>query len=186
MTNALPIFDIESASDFKSEEPTARLPFRNDLTAEYVRSLLSYEPETGVFRWRQGGHGKHAGDIAGSPGSRGRRYININRRLYAEHRLAWLYMTGEWPAELVDHNNGIHADNRFANLREATKTQNNRNRVARGVRYRSGQYDARIVVDGKPIYLGVFPTEEAARAAYVKATLHYFGAFSFANREVSQ
>src|ERR1700719_1662744 len=90
-----------------------------------LRELLSYDPETGVFRWlvRKRQNVK-AGDVAGSFDGCGYCKISIDRRAYKAHRLAWLYMTGEWPPAEIDHINMNRADNRFANLRLATRHQN--------------------------------------------------------------
>jgi hypothetical protein len=66
-----------------------------------------------------------AGDVAGGANNGDRyRRIRVDNQLYQAHRLAWLYMTGEWPSNGIDHINGHRADNRWANLREATQSQN--------------------------------------------------------------
>lgn len=111
----------------------------------------------------------------------------ISGKEYLEHRLAWFYMTGVWPAQ-VDHKNTVKSDNRFTNLRGATTSQNNRNRVKprrnksgqKGVteRKRSGNWEANITVQGKDIYLGKFPTLEKAADAYNAAALKYHGEFA--------
>jgi hypothetical protein len=101
------------------------------LTAERLRELLDYDPETGRFIWRKDHPtAKHikAGSVAGTKNGRGYWVIGVAGAKYVAHRLAWLYVTGEWPAHLVDHENGDRLDNRFANLREATDSQNNFNR----------------------------------------------------------
>lgn len=108
---------------------------RDDLTAECVRSILDYDPLTGIFiwRWRDGIHlgtnRRCAGKPAGHVDADGRFVmIRISGRPYMAHRLAWLYMTGEWPKEEVDHKNVNPMDNRWENLREANHSQNNANR----------------------------------------------------------
>lgn len=114
--------------------------------------------------------------------------IRINRRLYMAHRLAWLYVTGTWPINHVDHINGNRSDNRFANLRAATSRENARNSRMRannacgykGVHYKKqlNKFVAQIHVDGRVYHLGVFGTAEEAHAAYCKAAREHFGEFA--------
>ena len=70
---------------------------------EQVKELLHYNPDTGVFRWRVARRQMRPGDVAGLLFAGGYRNIKIDRRFYKEHRLAWLYMTGEWPVAGIDH-----------------------------------------------------------------------------------
>ncbi|MBA1157754.1 HNH endonuclease signature motif containing protein [Microvirga mediterraneensis] len=157
------------------------------LTAERLRYLFRYDPETGQF-WRRHPHAgyninREAGYVRkGAP----YREIRVDQKLYLAHRLAWLYMTGEWPVETVDHIDGIPANNAWANLRAATFKENSRNRGRLpnnttgypGVSRQRRRFRARIVVDGKPIELGSFDTKEAARDAYNAAAKEHFGEFA--------
>lgn len=122
--------------------------------------------------------------MAGSVSEAGYRYIGIGCKTYGAHRLAWFYMTGEWPKE-VDHQNRKRDDNRWSNLREATKGQQRQNQsIGRanktgylGVRqHRCGKFEANIGVEGRSVYLGLFPTALGAYRAYLKAKrdLHTF------------
>lgn len=105
----------------------------------------------------------------------GYRKIEVDGRAYLAHRLAWLYMTGEWPEGEVDHKDCDPANNEWGNLRLATRGQNAQNSSLRadntsGVKgvSKHPQYDkwvARVGKDGKKHYLGVFPTKEGAEAA---------------------
>jgi len=158
------------------------------LTAAEVRRLLRYEPDTGIFFWKIDTKNTAAGDLAGCRQSRGYWHIKINRRLYMAHRLAWLYVTGEWPLGHVDHINGNRSDNCFANLRIATNSENVRNSKLRknnacgykGVHYKKhiNKFVAQINVGGRVCHLGVFKTAPEAHAAYWEAAKQHFGEFA--------
>lgn len=158
------------------------------LTAERLRELLHYDPETGVFTWRvnRGGPAK-AGSRAGNVNRvLGYLQIRVDRVLYYGHRLAWLYVHGEWPADQQDHVNGMRDDNRLVNLRECTPAENCQNLSIRvsntsghiGVSWCSerGKWHARIAVGNRHKHLGRFNSTEAAAAAYqeAKRELHTF------------
>lgn len=154
------------------------------LTAERLRELLTYDPENGVFTRRVSRRGRAAGEVAGCMHSVGYFYVGVDRIKYPAHRLAWLYMTGAWPKEEVDHINGVRSDNRWSNLREATKSQNmqNQRRAVRGTSQYLGvcalgkKWRASIQVDKKSRHIGVYLTEADAYAAYleVKRKLHEY------------
>lgn len=157
---------------------------KEELTAEYLRELLSYNPDSGAFIWLVSCRGTKAGDIAGTSGSEGRRHITIGYGRYKAHRLAWLYVYGAWPSKLIDHINGDPTDNRIANLREATVAENQGNqRLAHsnnstgllGAQKKHGRRDfrARIVINGKEIHLGHFASAELAHKAYLAAKAKY-------------
>ena len=150
----------------------------NDLTAERLRALLHYDPETGVFTWRPGRPRVADGATAGTVDGGGYIRIRIDGRKYAAHRLALLYVNGRWPPADTDHVNGDRTDNRTANLREATTSENMQNvRLARagnlsgflGVTKAGRRWTSEIRVHGRRIYLGCFATPEQAHAAYVEA-----------------
>ena len=158
------------------------------MTYAVLKALLTYDPATGVFRWNGTG-GMRPGSRAGFRVlPRGTRRIRIGKDNYAEHRLAWLYMTGEWPRMSIDHWNGDPADNRWKNLREATPQQNTSNTRRtvpnstgfRGVKKAHGtnKWGAYIRHAGKRFWLGTFPTAEAAHAAYVEADRRLRGEFA--------
>jgi hypothetical protein len=152
------------------------------MTAERVRELFSYDPETGVFVWRVTlGNAAVAGTTAGTIYKNGRRYITVEGQRYFAHRLAWLYVNGQWPTAQIDHRNRVRDDNRIANLREATNQQNCANRdvlkrnslgVKGVVAYRGRKantpirYRARIRVNDRLIHLGYYPTPKAAATRY--------------------
>ncbi|WP_313193700.1 HNH endonuclease [Shinella zoogloeoides] len=138
------------------------------ITHERLHELLTYDPETGIFRWKvDRNQNVKAGSIAGAPDSSGYIQVRVDGRKYQANRLAWLYMTGEWPSEQVDHRDRDRANNRWANLREATHAENCRNRRRRsdnksgfpGVKItRNGTYEATIGIDGEKVYLGTYST----------------------------
>ncbi len=157
------------------------------LGADRLKELLSYNPDTGEFLWLVSGGGVAAGRVAGRRHGKGYRAVTVTGRLYLAHRLAWLYVHGEWPEDEIDHKNGVRDDNRIANLREANKSQNQGNqRKARTDSYtgllgasweRGGnKFRAQIRLNGKKKHLGLFNTAEEAHAAYIKAKreLHPF------------
>jgi hypothetical protein len=164
------------------------------LTADRLRQVLSYDSATGLFVWRvhlPWSRG-HAGNIAGRPmtGGRAAGYIRIkiDGRDYLAHRLAWLYVHGVWPSLKLDHKNRNRGDNRFANLRQATDSQNAANRPHtkrnktgyKGVsRYKdTDRYQAFIQVSRRNVWLGTFDTAEEAHAAYLDAARARFGEFA--------
>lgn len=162
------------------------------VTAEELRRLFRYEPETGRFiRLVSMGRLAGVGAVAGCLMVRGDWTISVWRKKYKAHRLAWFYMTGEWPKDEIDHIDGNAQNNRWSNLREANSAQNKQNRhVSRsdnshgliGVylhgKYADGtpQWRARIHLDGKCKHLGLFKSTVAAQAAYLQAKreLHPF------------
>jgi hypothetical protein len=158
------------------------------LTAERLRELIDYDPLTGVLVRRvTQSHNARAGDTVGTVGHGGRLSLAIDSRTYLAHRLAWLWVTGSWPNRDLDHINGRPDDNRWANLREADKAENQQNRRrARsdsrsgymGVRQRpGGGWSARITLQGRQLFLGRFATAEGAHSAYLaaKRRLHPYG-----------
>ena len=98
------------------------------LTAERLRELLDYDPDTGAFTWRvTRSHQIKAGNVAGSTIAKDYVQIRIDGRRYLAHRLAWFYIYGEWPAGQLDHADTHGNHNWITNLRPATQTQNNGN-----------------------------------------------------------
>jgi hypothetical protein len=160
------------------------------MDADLVRALLDYDPETGLFRWRQNISRHRAGAVAGSQSTKGYMEVRYKGKFYLAHRLAFLWMTGRWPNPMVDHINGDGADNRWCNLREASATQNAANRKLavtnklgmKGViaKERGGvvKYEALIKIDGKQKHLGRFNTPQEAHAAYIKAAEQVHGDFA--------
>jgi hypothetical protein len=144
-----------------------------------LRSVLNYDPRTGVFRWAERPSPRvRVGDVAGTVNGHGYLNIGFDGRTYKAHRLAWLYVHGEWPVGQIDHRNGDRTDNRLANLRVVTNAENLRSaRRARsdsatglvGVSRAGGRYRARMMVNGQSRSLGTYDTPEQAHAAYLAA-----------------
>lgn len=159
------------------------------LTHERLKELLSYDPETGRFTWKVNkGSTARIGVQPMSMNAGGYRRVYIDGRSYRQHRLAWLYMTGQWPTHEIDHINLDRADNRFANLREATPTQNMHNLATpasntsgrKGAFWHKGarKWMSQIKIDGKLVYLGLHKTVDDAAEAYANAALKHYGEFA--------
>jgi hypothetical protein len=162
--------------------------FQKHVSAEDVRRHLDYDARTGAFTWRVSPSlGVKAGDPAGFSHD-GYVSIGIKGKYYRAHRLAWLWMTGEWPAGEIDHENLRKNDNRWANLRLATHSQNQTNKRAgknntsgfKGVSFcaKSKAWRAQISVDHKKIYLGTHATKEEAHAAYLAGAEKHHGTYA--------
>lgn len=158
---------------------------RPELTVEYLRSILNYDPTTGIFTRRvRTSNPVRVGDVAGSLNGVGYLNISIHSRLYLAHRLAWLYMYGEWPKLDIDHINRNRSDNRIANLRDVSRRQNLQNAGKRsdntsghtGVHWNKqrSKWQARIAPGQKTINLGLFESLEEAAAARKAAEKLYW------------
>lgn len=161
---------------------------KTDLTAQELRKILGYNPETGEFVWLISPRKNvKAGAMAGCR-ENGYTRIVYKRVGYKAHRLAWLYVTGQWPTDDIDHRDTDRNNNAFQNLREATRSINTQNlRKARkdnlscgllgaGWHKATGKWKAKIQVDGRQIWLGLHATAEDAHAAYIAAKrIHHPG-----------
>jgi hypothetical protein len=156
-----------------------------ELNAEYLRSRFEYDPESGGLswknakkRWKQ----KPAGSV--HKGNAGKIHLRVTLDklgVYA-HRIIWVLMTGEQP-ETIDHIDGNGLNNKWSNLRSVKFSDNAKNQKKHvtntsgyaGVSYRkdSGKWRARLMVDGKSISFGAFPTPEAAHNARLQAINNY-------------
>lgn len=163
------------------------------VTREYLLKFISYDPETGIFTWherqredfplenfRVRWNRDNAGKSAGWPMAHGYWCIDIRGERYPAHRLAWFLHYGYWPENDVDHINNKRQDNRIANLREATRSQNLQNASLRSnntsghknVSYRkdTGRWTVRIrKYKGSYLAIGDFETLEEAVIAATKA-----------------
>jgi len=154
------------------------------LTVDVLKHHISYDPSSGEFRRLRGGGGQRAGDIAGGIDLDGYRTVSVLGRRYRAARLAWLYVMGVWPAGDVDHENRVRHDDRWCNLRQATRAQNSANALARsGMKGAcwvgaKGKWKAQIRIAGKNTHIGYFPTQTDAHEAYKAAALAEFGEFA--------
>lgn len=158
------------------------------LNREKLQEMLNYDPQTGIFVWRVDRGKARKGAPAGRRNDCGYIIIRINGRGYRAHRLAWLWTDGNWPSSDLDHINGNRSDNRVANLREATRAQNNMNARLRGdnktgfkgvfFNKQNRRWQARVTKDGRQIHAGCFDTAEQAHAAYYEAAKLHFGEYA--------
>ena len=157
------------------------------MTRARLRALLHYEPRTGEFHWRKRTSPRvRTGHIAGMLNRDRYRLIVLDGRAYPAPRLAWLYMTGKWCSLVIDHRDGDPSNNRWANLRRATRSQNSANRRVprnnawglKGVSLHRGRWCATICKKGRKHFLGCFSTPQEAQAAYVKSERKLFGVFA--------
>lgn len=152
------------------------------LTANELRAYLHYDPETGVFT-RQS---RVVGYL--DEGANGYIRIRIKGKQYLAHRLAWLYVFGQWPENEIDHINGIKIDNHITNLRSATHSQNqaysglmkNNTSGYKGVFWhkQSRKWEAHIRINGKSVTLCRSHNIEEARKAFEAATIAARGEFA--------
>lgn len=164
--------------------------FNSTLTQERLKELLTYDPDAGEFRWvfNVSSTGR-AGNVAGSRSKVGYVLIRLDKRLYLAHRLAALYMEGEFPPKLIDHIDTDKSNNRWSNLRHATMSENMQNRLSAqknnsvsgllGVYWSKARkkWGAAIVVDSVKYFCGYHATKELAHQGYIdmKRKLHPFG-----------
>ena len=157
-----------------------------------LRSLLSYDPDTGVLTWKPRPRSmfksdrscgtwntKYAGKPAGCKDGNGYLKVGLIGGRYYAHRLAWAILNGRWPTKDLDHISGVTHDNKIINLRQVSRRENGRN-IALSKTTISGvlgvcqnkpaeSWRAHITIDRKLVHLGTFPTIEQATAARKEA-----------------
>lgn len=149
------------------------------LTAKRLRELLQYNEETGIFTWATRRQRVSIGSAVGALTDRGYVVIDVMGRRYKAHRLAWLYVFGEWPKGDIDHINCHRADNRISNLRDVSRSVNRQNqRTAKagsvtgllGVSFDKDRrkYVAQININGKVKKIGRFDSAKTAHEAYLR------------------
>lgn len=169
-----------------------------DITPDFLRQLLDYDPSTGVFHWRErplsmfrttpkrtAEHSRaiwnkrYAGKVISSVTAYGYARIQIFQTYYFAHRIAWMLMKHQWPVNDIDHINGNRLDNRISNLRDATRAENLQNLKKSGIGasgYKGAHWNSErrkwkssIKLHGVTHHLGYFSSKEEAHNAYVKA-----------------
>jgi hypothetical protein len=155
----------------------------SNLTAERLRELLHYDPETGVFK--RFNFYRRSDEVAGSK-TKDRVFIYLDGKLYGAHRLAWLYTHGEWPTNTIDHIDGNPLNNKIKNLRDiphhanienVTKPRKHNASGVLGVeKHGKSSWRARLLVGGVKITIGRFKTIEDAHSAYLELKrMHHAG-----------
>jgi hypothetical protein len=161
----------------------------NAPSIEELCAAIIYNPETGQVSRRHASHVQPAGYVYRSVNAHGYPCFKLGRRTVLTHRAAFVFMLGRWPQMEVDHVNGSKADNRWVNLREATRSQQcaNKRRVCgssgfKGVhRYEGDRWVAKIKHNGRVRHLGIFTDPTLAHSAYVRAANEIFGEFARPN-----
>ena len=152
------------------------------LSVERLREVLSYDPDTGLFRWRiTKGSRAPAGSVAGCRTPNGYLIIRVDRQLVMAHRIAWRMVHGYWPVRDIDHANGNRGDNRLENLRDATRSENNANqRGIRGVSFNKARrkFVGYVNKDGERHNLGCFDSKHDAAEAVAAKRAELFGEYA--------
>jgi hypothetical protein len=149
------------------------------ITQSELKKLLDYNLDTGIFTWKIN-RTKNAkiGSIAGYVDIEGYHLISIFGKVYKSHRLAWLYVYGNFPSKLIDHINGNKSDNKLCNLRECSNDENQWNAKissrnlsgVKGVHWSNNKdrWIAKLSIHGKIKHCGSFKDIESAKNAIIK------------------
>lgn len=147
---------------------------------DFLFEYLRYNETKGEFTWiKRPNKNIHLHTRAGTKNSAGYRVISLFGKRYPEHRLAWFFVHGEMPKHEIDHINQIRDDNRISNLRQVTRSENQRNKTRKDSRVdeigiwwcrRRKRYIAEISLNGKKVYQKSFTDiDEAISARKAKA-----------------
>ena len=145
------------------------------ITQSFLKTILHYDPLSGVFTWigRSSPRSRAIiGSEVGCKNTQGYLQVKICGKQYLLSRLAFVYMTGEFPPYLVGHRDRVPLNNRWSNLRAATRSENNRNigtaanktSKFRGVSKRGDRWQVVVRIAGRLKYLGCYVNEEEAGA----------------------
>lgn len=160
------------------------------VTQELLQSLFLLNKDTGLINASTRSTNARMGERAGSTKKDLRRYIRIGSKLYLEHRLIWMYLYGKFPV-FIDHIDGNPSNNALYNLREATKSENNRN-VSKRCTNTSGykgvtwhhpmkKWRAQMTYQGTTRPLGFEAEAQDAAQMYNLYSLEKFGEFAKLN-----
>ena len=155
------------------------------VSQKYLKDILSYDPDTGLFHWIINRTGVTIGMQAGSINKQGYVRIEVDGKSYAAHRLAWLYVYGYMPSkvEYIDHIDRTKDNNQIDNLRIANHSENklnsglpkNNKTGYKGVQMHGERFRAQTTINSKRVHLGTFDTALDAYNAYVKAVQSHHG-----------
>ncbi len=166
---------------------------------EDIQAALVYHKRSGTLTWLTRTdrpvwwNTRYAGQPAGTRHPTGYLTVKLNERVYYAHVLAYVLVHSTWPPRGldIDHRNRNRADNRWTNLRLATRSQNLANsrkhrdgsNFFKGVTTSGNRFQARICVEGKRYHLGYFDTAQDASNAYVFAASLHFQEFTYAGQQ---
>lgn len=166
-----------------------------ELSQSELKELLHYDEETGVFtRKKDLRGGFYAGEVAGSIDPSGYIRISVKNKPHWAHRLAWLYIYGDFPSGIIDHINREKSDNRISNLRVVSGSENHENKIIaqksnvtsglRGVHWvaKTSKWRAQIQSKRKTIHIGYFDCKHEAYDAYLIAKANIHPGFSGVNQ----
>lgn len=168
------------------------------LTADFVKSILDYDPKTGFFLWQfrpdmpRKWNSRYVGKQAGSTSKSGYVKIQIGKGMhYSAHVLAWLIVYGEWLPSEIDHKFGDRSDNRISELRRADTSDNACNKVMQrnntsgfvGVSFDPQRklWRARVKRKGKMHDLGFYSSADDAAAVRAQFIRNIHGEFAVEN-----
>lgn len=153
------------------------------ITLNRLHELLKYDSESGIFTWIDSRPLNRKTGTAGMVTPEGYASIKVDGRNYLSHRLAWFHFYGDWPKGQIDHINRNRSDNRIANLRDVTASENQQNTLLsprnksgfKGVSWNKNEqkWNAKIGHQSKKIHLGFFDDVKDAASAYVDAVAKY-------------
>lgn len=154
---------------------------------ERLREVFEYEEETGLLRWKIDRAFVRIGDVAGAESVDGYRRVRVDGKRMKAHHVIWAMKTGEWPVGIVDHKDCDGHNNRWLNLRLATRSQNcanarkksgNRTGFKGVTQIKSGRFVAQIMHQRRNRYIGSYDTAQEAHLAYVAEAVRLFGEFA--------
>ena len=167
------------------------------LTQSVLKSLFHYDKATGIFTRAKNHLRAKEGSVVGTPNYKGYLLFSVQGKSYRAHRLAWLYVYGQFPSMDLDHINGDRKDNRIENLRELPNRLNQQNRKNPNPNNTSGykgvgwskklsKWRVKIVKDYKTIHLGYFDNIDEAVMAYANGAAKYHSFNPSANKLLIQ